>query len=95
MSVLRSLAAASSTLVSVSLSKSTQLSTECLMELTKLTNLERLDISGCRGVTDALLEAISGSCGGSLTKLDLSHTPDSGFTAEPGELQTFIPIPNL
>jgi hypothetical protein len=80
---IRSLASVSDTLESLSLADSTQLTERELSELSALTDLKKLDLSGCRGVTDAIIEAIANSCGKTLEEINLSHTPDSGFKAEP------------
>jgi hypothetical protein len=80
---IRSLASVSGTLESLSQADSTQLIDTELSELSTLTNLKILDLSGCRGVSDATIEAISNSCGNNLEQINLSHTPDSGFKQEP------------
>ena len=80
---LRSVASVGDTLESLSLKNSTQLDSEALLQLAALKNLKRLSLSGCRGASDVIVEMLVESCGASLEELDLSHLPDSGFTAEP------------
>ncbi len=80
---IRTLANVSDSLRCLSLSASTQLTDADLLELSTLKSLEKLDLSGCRGLTDVVVEAIVSSCGGTLEEINLSHTPDSGFTQEP------------
>lgn len=73
------------TLESLSLKNSSQLKDTDLQELSALKNLKRLDLSGCYGVSDDVLMAIAKACGSTLEEIDVSHTPDSGFTQEPLE----------
>jgi len=70
-------------LESLSLKNSTQLNSEALLQLAQLKNLKRLCLAGCRGASDVIVEMLVASCGATLEELDLSHLPDSGFTAEP------------
>ena len=71
------------TLESLSLKNSVQLDSEALLQLSHLKNLKRLSLAGCRGASDVIVEMLVDSCGATLEELDLSHLPDSGFTAEP------------
>ena len=80
---LRSISELGGTLESLSLKNSIQLNSEALLHLAQLRNLKRLSIAGCRGASDVIVEMLADSCGASLEELDLSHLPDSGFTAEP------------
>ena len=80
---LRSVAASGDSLESLSLKNSTQLDSEALLQLAALKNLKRLSLAGCRGASDVIVEMLVDSCGSTLEELDLSHLPDSGFTAEP------------
>ena len=80
---LRSISEIGGTLESLSLKNSIQLNSEALLHLAQLRNLKRLSIAGCRGTSDVIVEMLADSCGASLEELDLSHLPDSGFTAEP------------
>jgi len=53
------------------------------LQLARLKNLKRLSLSGCRGASDVIVEVIVEACGVCLEQLDISHLPDSGFSAEP------------
>jgi len=80
---LRSVAEVGGTLESLSLKNSTQLDSEALLHLAQLRKLKRLSLAGCRGASDVIVDMLADSCGATLEELDLSHLPDSGFTAEP------------
>ena len=80
---LKSVAAVGATLESLYLKNCTQLDSEALLQLERLQHLKRLSLSGCRGASDVIVEMVVGACGASLEELDLSHLPDSGFSAEP------------
>ncbi|EKX52059.1 hypothetical protein GUITHDRAFT_133804 [Guillardia theta CCMP2712] len=80
---LRSISSLADTLESLSLKNSSQLDAEAFLQLGALKNLKRLNLSGCRGLSDTIVELIADSCGETLTELDLSFLPDSGFSAEP------------
>jgi bacterioferritin-associated ferredoxin len=71
------------TLESLALRRCPQLKAEALARIGELRHLRRLSLEGSQGVTDDTVRRIVAGCGASLEELDLSHLPDSGFTAVP------------